>query len=628
MSYCINRKCKHRKNKDEQEYCANCGAPLLINNRYRLIQPLRSLDLEHHTEVWQVDDGGNWKFMKILETDLPKSVAFLEREARILKSLNNPGIPKVEDDSFFTITLGIAHSEQLIGDFNRYGKDNLVSLQANIPDCSKRELYCLVMEYIEGENLEDFVERNGKISQYQALNWLRQLLDIFNYIHKIFYFHRDIKPSNIILKPNGKLALIDFGSARIIKESYYLELDKKLFFKKVGINQPSSSKITKIISEGYTAPEQVEGAALPQSDFYALGRTLVHLVTGKHPIYFYSPNINKLIWRQEAKQITKPLADLIDDLMQPEAAARPQNPGAIAKRLTKWSLFWREWLSIKGLIILIVSLILLPIFGIKVVNAISDNYYKLGRENLLANNLSQAKEYLEMALKLNPNQPEIYNDLGLVCKKQSDIICAISQYEKAIKLGSDKDVNSPTTTYYNLATLYEDIGNRNAIAQAAKLYLIAISGLTADEINEQIIGLNASNNYGRLQILYNQNNLLSLEILQRALAETENLLNQSETIGGSSQLSALKSDLLKNIGWAYLQEGELQKAKKALEEAKQLDREKRPEIYCLLAQVEQHLDPKKSLDFWKKCRDYQNKQSLPEVITWQVYATQYLENKE
>ena len=627
MSYCINRKCKHRKNKDEQEYCANCGTPLLINNRYRLIQPLRSLELEHHTEVWQVDDGRNWKFMKILETDLPKSVAFLEREARILKSLNNPGIPKVEDDSFFTITLGITQSEQLIGDFNRHSKDNLVSLQTNIPDCSKRELYCLVMEYIEGENLEDFVERNGKISQYQALNWLKQLLDIFKYIHENFYFHRDIKPSNIILKPNGKLALIDFGSARIIKESYYLELDKKLFFKKVGINQPSSSKITKIISEGYTAPEQVEGAALPQSDFYALGRTLVHLVTGKHPIYFYSPNINKLIWRQEAKQITKPLADLIDDLMQPEAAARPQNPGAIASRLTKSSLFWREWLSIKGLIVLIVSLILLPVFGIKVVNAIGHNYYKLGRESLVADNLPLARKYLERAIKLNPNQPEIHNDLGLVCKKQSDLICAISQYEKAIKLDSDRDVNS-TTTYFNLANLYEDIGNRNAVDKASKLYLIASSGLAADEINNPITSLNASNNYGRLQILYNKNNLLALEILQRPLAQIEKLLNQSEIIERRSELLALKSKLLKNIGWAYLQEGELEKAKEFLEEAKQLDNEKRPELYCLLAQVEQHLEPQKSLDFWKKCREYGNEQNLPEVVTWQIYATQYLKNKE
>lgn len=317
MIYCINPQCQHRENEDEQEFCANCGTSLLIQNRYRLIQPLRPLDIEHHTEIWIAEDGETKKVIKILQTDKPKLVALLNREAEALQKLNHPQIPKAKKDSFFTIT----------------------------PQNTSGKLSCLVMEYIEGENLEELIQKKGKISQYKTLNWLRQLLEILEYIHKNSYFHRDIKPSNIILKPNGKLSLIDFGSVRAIRSSFLVKSRLNL----ADGDLTDLFQITKIVSEGFTAPEQVEGKALPQSDFYALGRTFVYLVTGIHPLHLYSPHSNKLIWRHFAKQITKPLADLIDDLMQPEAGLRPQNPKAVIQRLTKWSLWWREWFSLKGL---------------------------------------------------------------------------------------------------------------------------------------------------------------------------------------------------------------------------------------------------------------------------------------
>jgi serine/threonine protein kinase len=72
------------------------------------------------------------------------------------------------------------------------------------------------MERIRGYNLEQWLNENDNepISQDLALDWLRQIAKILFYLHQNGFFHRDIKPSNIIQKFNGKLVLIDFGTAR------------------------------------------------------------------------------------------------------------------------------------------------------------------------------------------------------------------------------------------------------------------------------------------------------------------------------------------------------------------------------------------------------------------------------
>ncbi len=640
MIYCINPKCQHRQNEDEQEFCSNCGTPLLIKNRYRLIQPLRSLEIEHHTEIWQADDGGIRKVIKILHTDKPKLLALLEREAEALQKLNHPGIPQAEKDSSFTIT----------------------------PHHSAEKLHCLVIEYIEGKNLEDLVEKSGKISQYQALDWLRQILDILDYIHKNGYFHRDIKPSNIILKPNGKLSLIDFGAVRLIRSSFLVKSRLAL----ADGSLADFLKITKIVSEGFTAPEQVEGKALPQSDFYALGRTFVYLVTGIHPLHLYSPHTNKLIWRQEARQISLPLVELIDDLMNPSPASRPQNPQAIAQRLTKWSLWWREWLSWKGLAWSCLLIINFGLFWQLGSRAMARHYFGLAQKHspqekleekikdlekavnlnpynstyqeelaqanfklgtyLLVNGeqLSQARQKFEQAIQLNPQKALFHSNLGLTCQEEKDFQCAINSYQQALKLASTEEETA--IIHYNLGGIYEQIGNIDAANQE---YLIVMSiNSTKPEMS-----IRAANNYSRLRILYDSDNSLSLEILQNSFNKLQELLNNSEKQSKQpdEQLLILKSTLLKNIGWIHLQKGELQQAQKVLQKAIESEPKalkiapdlikKRADSHCLLAQVLQYLQEEKALASWVKCRDYQNKSDLPEVRIWQLRAQQYLKLK-
>jgi eukaryotic-like serine/threonine-protein kinase len=153
--------------------------------------------------------------------------------------LQHPGIPKVENDGYFIY----------------------------FPRNSQTPLHSLVMEKIEGMNLEEYlVEKQLQpIHERTAIKWLRQLTEILHSIHQQQYFHRDIKPPNIMLKPDGQLALIDLGTAREVTQTFMQKLE--------------GQQVTGIISAGYTPPEQMNGKAVPQSDFFALGRTFVYLLT-------------------------------------------------------------------------------------------------------------------------------------------------------------------------------------------------------------------------------------------------------------------------------------------------------------------------------------------------------------
>jgi serine/threonine protein kinase len=243
--------------------------------------------------------GGTRKVLKVLLANYPQAVSLFQREAKILTLLEHPGIPKVEPEGYFTFW----------------------------PQDSQEPLHCLVMEKIEGINLKEWLrnQNNQPIMPEQAIAWLKQLAEILIQIHRQHYLHRDIKPSNIMLQPNGRLVLIDFGAVREATETYLQKLEGR--------------GGTVIISPGYTPPEQVNGRAVLQSDFYALGRTFVHLLTGEHPLdlskHPLTGELGELAWASSAPQVSQRLADLIDRLMAPLLGNRPKNAQQILHRLNE-----------------------------------------------------------------------------------------------------------------------------------------------------------------------------------------------------------------------------------------------------------------------------------------------------
>jgi serine/threonine protein kinase len=122
-----------------------------------------------------------------------------------------------------------------------------------------------------------------------------------------------------MLRPNGQLVLIDFGTVREMTQTYLIKID-------------SNREITCVYSAGYTPVEVIQGKAGPQSDFYALGRTFVYLLTGKSPLDLPEES-EQLNWRESAPQVSPLLADWIDYLMAPSPTQRPENTSFILNYL-------------------------------------------------------------------------------------------------------------------------------------------------------------------------------------------------------------------------------------------------------------------------------------------------------
>lgn len=298
MSYCINPKCQQRHNLDNSILCLSCSTPLLIQEQYRLLKPLRELHERDNTEVFAtVDAAGIPKVLKVLKNH--NLLSMFEREVQTLQKLQDLCIPScipyVGADDYFIFILD---------------------------ENNGQELPCLVMEKIEGQNLEQWVEQNGAISQDVAFKWLEELTVILEKLHGTNRFHRDIKLSNIMRRSDGTLVLIDFGSVRQVNTTTY----NNKFKTELGI--------TSIVSAGYSPQEQINGKGALKSDFYSLGCCFVHLLTGVHPLDLDdNPQTGKLEWRAKAPKVGARLASLIDDLIEPIPENRPRNTQEILHRI-------------------------------------------------------------------------------------------------------------------------------------------------------------------------------------------------------------------------------------------------------------------------------------------------------
>jgi len=125
----------------------------------------------------------------------------------------------------------------------------------------------IVMPFVEGQTLQQLIEQNGKLEYETAVNYIAQLSEAIDYIHQRDILHRDIKPENIIITPENKAILIDFGSAREFIH------DK-------------TQQHTSIYTQGYAPLEQYSGNSKKgsYSDIYSLGATFYFALTGQKPM--------------------------------------------------------------------------------------------------------------------------------------------------------------------------------------------------------------------------------------------------------------------------------------------------------------------------------------------------------
>jgi len=228
-------------------FCPECGTrrpagdgPIrVLQGRYELIRKLGqggmgsvylASDRRLSTVRWAVKEMSDALITSPLERH--SAVEAFRHEAELLARLSHPNLPRVTDH------------------FSEEGKNYLV------------------MEFVPGHTLLDYMQRNGLPRPLdEALGWASQICDVLGYLHSqqppiIF---RDLKPANVMITPEGQLKLVDFGIARIFKQG--------------------QAKDTQAYGTmGYSAPEQYgRGQTDARSDIYSLGVLLHQLLTGHDP---------------------------------------------------------------------------------------------------------------------------------------------------------------------------------------------------------------------------------------------------------------------------------------------------------------------------------------------------------
>jgi len=227
-------------------YCKNCKDLLkkkparerLVGQRYKIISPLKvggmsGVYMAKDTRLNSMCAVKELLIKMYSDTDRDLTIQNFKAEAELLANLRHPSLPRVIDY------------------FYEDGK------------------YYLVMDYIEGEDLESILDQEGIpwLPEKDVLSWTMEICDVLIYLHNqsppIIY--RDLKPSNIMLrKHDHRVMLIDFGLAQMVH------------LRPFGVERALGTP-------GYAPPEQYSGREEPRSDIYALGATLHHLLTGTPP---------------------------------------------------------------------------------------------------------------------------------------------------------------------------------------------------------------------------------------------------------------------------------------------------------------------------------------------------------
>jgi serine/threonine protein kinase len=573
MSQCINPYC-YQQNPDELEICQECNTPLILGGRFRAMRLLREAQ-GNQTDIYEAIniENGALKILKVLpDLKTPKKlIELFQREAQALEQLQHPKIPSVD----------------FYGSFE---------LRLPLPNDSTK-LYCLAMERIEGQNLSTWLNQGHKLNTSLAMDWYKQLCEILQFVHTNDYIHRDIKPSNIILKGNGELCLIDFGSCRKISSLTYL---LKVSTREEEGRLPGATDVTALISAGYTPYEQVRGKAVLQSDFFALGRTMVHLITGNHPAQMLKPgNSDQLSWQNYAKHVDKPLLDYIDKMMDFSVLKRPRNAQEILIFITK-----KLPKQIRNN-----RIISSPIFGVgffiaflfslvalnRTISYIQYKYYfSIGKESLIEKKeFKKAKSNFEQALVFYPNEIELYNYLALSCESLGDNQCAVDIYNKIVSMHPN------WKTYFNFGSHYDGQfqSKTNNYSLAKKYYYesIRLSG------RKQAQPLNS---------------LARINILEGDLTNAQKLISDGLKVVDNSNT---KMALLKNAGWLALKKRQYSVAETVLTQASKFPKE-RTDVYCLLAQAAEGLkESSRAKVWWKACTQLNSEDAAsPEVFKWRA----------
>lgn len=163
----------------------------------------------------------------------------------------------------------------------------------------------IVMEYVPGITLQQKVDSEGKMSVPEAINSICQLAEALSYIHDKHILHRDVKPNNVIITPDNRVVLIDFGSAREF------------------VNDEVQNQ-TAIVTQGYAPIEQyaVNGKKGNYTDIYALGGVFYFALTGEKPMDAADRTMGKM---KSPKELNPKIPDAVNKTIMKAMEMKPED---------------------------------------------------------------------------------------------------------------------------------------------------------------------------------------------------------------------------------------------------------------------------------------------------------------
>ena len=319
----------HTENRDGDSFCSNCGMAL-----NQAAPPARAASTSTGAGTTGGKTGGNSRSLTpgsrlqggryvikrilgqggmgaaLLATDLR-----LDSKPVVIKELisDNTDPAKLQEDvrNFKREVATLAHLDH--------------PLIPNVTDhFQEGTRYFMVQEYVEGENLEERMDRlNQPMKEREVLGYASEVLDILDYLSRETppIVHRDIKPANIIIGAKDKKAhLVDFGIARADEAN------------------AKRKQTSALGTPGYAPPEQYQGNADPRSDLYALAATLHHLLTNRdprnHPPFSYPParTLNPQLSPETEQMLKKALTNDINQRYQSAAAMKQVVDGILLNK--------------------------------------------------------------------------------------------------------------------------------------------------------------------------------------------------------------------------------------------------------------------------------------------------------
>lgn len=279
----------------------------ILKEKYHIIRPLGQggMGITYAAQNLENQEAVAIKAISLISSGQLMRTDLLEKEVTTLKKLNHPNIPSYLD-SF-------------------------------VADGDGDRIFYLVQELAEGKNLEEWVKEGWRFTEAEVKKIATNLLETLVYLHSFDppLIHRDIKPQNIVRSPEGKIFLVDFAS---VQNTYYGEVRRGN---------------TTIGTFGYMPLEQASGQAVPASDLYSLGATLLFLLTHRPPQELSEDGLT-FNFRAQV-QVSEEFADWLEKMLEPEVEERFSSAAEALRALLKPKLVregrlsQRRWMAWWGL---------------------------------------------------------------------------------------------------------------------------------------------------------------------------------------------------------------------------------------------------------------------------------------